>query len=34
MLRSLDYAAAAALRREAEADRETLRPWAAVCGAR
>jgi len=28
MLRSLDYAAAAALHREAEADRETLRSWA------
>ncbi|MGB8167403.1 MAG: maltose alpha-D-glucosyltransferase [Chthoniobacteraceae bacterium] len=30
MLRSLDYAAAAALRREAESDRDTLRPWAAL----
>jgi maltose alpha-D-glucosyltransferase / alpha-amylase len=30
MLRSLDYAAAAALLREAEADRDNLRPWAAL----
>src|SRR5947207_200735 len=30
MLRSLDLAAAAALRREAEGDRETLAPWAAL----
>ncbi len=28
MLRSLDYAAAAAMRRELESDREFLRPWA------
>ena len=30
MLRSLDYAADAALRRKSETDRERLRPWAAV----
>ncbi len=30
MIRSLDYAANAALRREAEADRATLLPWAAL----
>ncbi len=30
MLRSLDYAADAALRREAETDRDALRPWATV----
>jgi maltose alpha-D-glucosyltransferase/alpha-amylase len=28
MLRSLDYAVGAALSREVETDRETLRPWA------